>query len=158
MPPSLTIRKHFVRSAPGRGGNTTAWLLGLLCALAVAAAVVVWWRWSPATQPNPDVGQRVVDDFLTQLRDGQSDAAWQTTTAEFKSALGREKFLRFVKERSYFKQPLSFVSMQTVRVQNQPRSEFVYRTADSKATVRVLVGSESGAWHVDRMTADEVAH
>jgi len=137
-----------------RWGNTTIVLIGVLCALAVVASVVLWWRWAPATQPSADVGQQVVDDFLKQLRDGQADAAWQATTAEFKSALGREKFLSYVKERPYLKRPLSFVSMQTVRVQNQPRSEFVYRTGDSKATVRVLVGSEGGAWHVDRLSAD----
>ena len=137
-----------------QAGNTTIVLVGVLCALAVVAAVVLWWRWAPATQPSVDVGQQVVDDFLKQLRDGQAAEAWQATTAEFKSALGREKFLTYVKERPYFKRPLAFVSMQTVRVQNQPRSEFVYRTADSKATVRVLVGSEAGAWHVDRLAAD----
>lgn len=137
-----------------QAGNTTIVLVGVLCALAVVAAVVLWWRWAPATQPTADVGQQVVDDFLKQLREGQAAAAWQATTAEFKSALGREKFLTYVKERPYFKRPLAFVSMQTVRVQNQPRSEFVYRTADSKATVRILVGSEAGTWHVDRLAAD----
>ena len=137
-----------------RAGNTTIVLVGVLCALAVVAAVVLWWRWAPVTQPTADVGQQVVDDFLKQLREGQAAAAWQATTAEFKSALGREKFLSYVKERPYFKRPLAFVSMQTVRVQNQPRSEFVYRTADSKATVRILVGSEAGTWHVDRLAAD----
>ena len=137
-----------------QAGNTTIVLVGVLCALAVVAAVVLWWRWAPVTQPTADVGQQVVDDFLKQLRDGQAAAAWQATTAEFKSALGREKFLSYVKERPYFKRPLAFVSMQTVRVQNQPRSEFVYRTADSKATVRILVGSEAGTWHVDRLAAD----
>ena len=137
-----------------QAGNTTIVLVGVLCALAVVAAVVLWWRWAPVTQPTADVGQQVVDDFLKQLREGQAAAAWQATTAEFKSALGREKFLSYVKERPYFKRPLAFVSMQTVRVQNQPRSEFVYRTADSKATVRILVGSEAGTWHVDRLAAD----
>ena len=137
-----------------QAGNTTIVLVGVLCALAVVAAVVLWWRWAPVTQPTADVGQQVVDDFLKQLRDGQAAAAWQATTAEFKSALGREKFLTYVKERPYFKRPLAFVSMQTVRVQNQPRSEFVYRTADSKATVRILVGSEAGTWHVDRLATD----
>ena len=137
-----------------QAGNTTIVLVGVLCALAVVAAVVLWWRWAPVTQPTADVGQQVVDDFLKQLRDGQAAAAWQATTAEFKSALGREKFLSYVKERPYFKRPLAFVSMQTVRVQNQPRSEFVYRTADSKATVRILVGSEAGTWHVDRLATD----
>jgi hypothetical protein len=120
------------------------------------AAVVLWWRWAPATQPSADIGQQVVEDFLKQLRDGQGAAAWQATTAEFKNALGREKLLLFVKERPYFKRPLSFVSVQTVQLGNQPRSEFVYRTGDSKATVRLLVGSEAGAWHVDRLAVDDL--
>lgn len=137
-----------------REGKTTAMLVGVLGALAVVGAVVLWWRWAPATQPSADVGQQVVDEFLKQLRDGQAAAAWQVTTAEFKSALGREKFLTYVKARPYFKRPLAFVSMQTVRVQDQPRTEFVYRTADSKATVRILIGSEAGGWHVDRLAAD----
>ncbi|MGD9647205.1 MAG: hypothetical protein AB7U73_15950 [Pirellulales bacterium] len=123
--------------------------------IGIAIGLIVWMFWSPATQPSVDVGKQVAEEFLQNVRDGRSDQAWQSTTAEFKSALGREKFLQYVKERPYFKKPLSFVSTQTVKLHDQSRSEIVYRTADSKATIRLLVGAESGGWHVDRMVVDE---
>jgi hypothetical protein len=142
--------------AADRAGNGRIVVFAALAAVGIVAALVVWMFLAPGTQPSVDVGLRVAEEFLQQVREGHADQAWQSTTAEFKSALGREKFLKYVKERPYLKQPLSFVSTQTVRVQDQPRSELVYRTADSKATVRLLVGPESSQWRIDRMAVDEV--
>ncbi len=151
--PAMNCR---LRSTGFRAGNGRIVVLGTLVAVGITAAIVVWSFWAPGTQPSVDVGMQVAEEFLLNVREGHADQAWQSTTAEFKSALGREKFLRYVKERPYLKRPLNFVSLQEVKVKDQPRSEFVYRTADSKATVRLLVGAESGGWHIDRMAADEV--
>ena len=97
----------------------------------------------------------MADQFLTVVREGQPSEAWDATTAEFKSAQGREKFVAYVKPYKFLSRPLNFVSMQTVTVQQTPRAEYLFRSADGKATVRLLVGNENGTWRVDRMIIEQ---
>jgi hypothetical protein len=103
------------------------------------------------TQPTPDVGRQTVDAFLSEVRAGKAGEAWDSTTAEFKSIEGRESFARSAAKAPILKEPLGFVSTQTVTVADQPRTEFIYQSGESKM-VRVLVGYEGGSWKVDRLT------
>lgn len=123
----------------------------LLAVLVIIAGALFFWMSQSATHPSPDVGQKIADTFLTALRDGQADAAWQSTTAEFKSAQGREAFAQFVMKNNSLTQPLEFVSSQLVDIQDQPRSEFVYRVTANKTTIRIVIGRESNDWKVDRL-------
>lgn len=126
-------------------------LIALVAVCVVLAAAVFWmWRKQPS-QPDFAEGRAIADKFLELLRSGQAQTAWESTTAEFKSAEGRESFLRYVKEHSFLTKPLEFVSVQTVTVQNSPRAEFVYRSQDGKSTVRLLAGDERGTWRIDRI-------
>jgi hypothetical protein len=135
-----------------RHGKT---LLIILVAVFVVLAVAVFWIWSRTpTQPLLEEGRPVAEKFLEQIRTGQAPQAWESTTAEFKSAEGRESFLRYVKEHPELTKPLSFVSVQTVTVQNSPRTEYVYRAKQGGATVRLLAGSEGGVWRIDRIAID----
>lgn len=130
-----------------------ALLVGLV-ALAALLAVILWivWRRGPS-QPSMAAGQAVCDLFLEQIRGGKAAEAWQATTAEFKSAEGRESFARYVQARPYLRQPLLFGSVQTVSIGNAPRTEFLYRAAGGEKSVRILVANEGGAWRVDRLAA-----
>ncbi len=134
-----------------RGNKILVVLVAVLVVLAVA--VFLTWR-QPTTQPSIDEGRRVADDFLTQIRERHPDAAWESTTAEFKSAEGRESFLRYVKQNPLIAKPLDFVSVQTVTVQKSPRAEYVYRSPKSGQTVRILAGNERGTWRVDRIRVE----
>jgi hypothetical protein len=136
-----------------RSGRT---LLAVLVGVFVLLAVVVFWVWRrPApTQPDVDQGRAVAQKFLDLIRNGQPQQAWESTTAEFKSAEGRESFLRYVKKHAVLTKPLAFASVQTVNVQDSPRAEYVYRPADGKGAVRLLVANELGTWHVDRIAID----
>jgi hypothetical protein len=126
-------------------------LLVLFAALGVG--VYITWRKAP-TEPDLDEGRAVAEQFLELIRKNQPQQAWESTTAEFKSALGRESFLGSVKKHPMLAKPLSFVSVHTVTVQNSPRAEYVYRSADGKGTVRLLAGNERGTWRVDRLTVE----
>jgi hypothetical protein len=138
--------------SPGASGRTR---LIILVAILVAAAVpAVWMATRPATQASPDEGRAVVEAFLKEIREGKPAAAWTSTTAEFKSAQGKESFVRETKEDAFLKEPLDFVSMQTVSVQDQPRSEFVFR-ASTGPKVRALVSREEGIWKVDRWAKEK---
>ncbi len=136
-----------------RRGTT---LLIVLTAVFIVLAVAVgwvWWRKAPA-QPNVEEGRAVAEHFLESLRKNQAAGAWERTTAEFKSAEGCESFVAFVKKHPELTKPVTFVAVQTVTVGNSPRAEYVYRSADGKATVRLLAGNEQGTWRIDRMRVE----
>lgn len=121
----------------------------VLCVAALVAVASFFWK--PATQPSPDAGQQVVAAFLTKVREGKPDQAWAATTAEFKSAQGQESFIRAVKSRPYLQQPMEFFAVNTVTIQNEPRSEYLFRAPDgnAKTNTRVVIGRENGEWKVD---------
>jgi hypothetical protein len=134
-----------------RGGKT---LLVVLLVVFVVLAIVVFFTWRSApTQPDLEEGRAVAESFLELVRKGQPQQAWESTTSEFKSAQGRESFVQYVKKHPALAAPLNFVSVQTVTLQNSPRAEYLYRSADGK-NVRLLAGNERGTWRVDRVMAD----
>jgi hypothetical protein len=142
----------FVSSRGPRTGRT---LLNVLIAILVVLAGLAGWYWmQPATQPDLDEGRTVADKFLSDVRGGQAGAAWESTTAEFKSADGREQFLALVKSKPVLSQPLEFISAQTVTVLEQPRTEYLFRDPKDGATVRLVLGNEAGVWKVDRLLFD----
>jgi hypothetical protein len=139
------------RSSPVSTGKTR--LLVLLAVSLVLIVAVIWvWRTAP-TQPDYEAGRAIAEEFLGQVRAGQTAQAWEATTAEFKSAQGRESFSQYVKEHPQLKAPLAFVSVQTVTVQDSPRAEYLYRSGDGRV-VRLLAGNEGGTWRVDRVQID----
>lgn len=124
-------------------------LVALVALLLILAGVAGWLWMSPTTQPSLDAGRAVAEAFLTELRETRPDKAWDSTTAEFKSAQGREAFQRDVKPLEFLRQPLDFVSAQVVTVQEQPRTEYLFR-AKTGETVRIVIGKDGGQWKVDR--------
>src|SRR5262245_27653987 len=106
-------------------------------------------------QPPADaaIGQRVADAFLAQVRAGLLDAAWQSTSAEFKSDEGRESFIRDIKSKPALSVTLSFLSYEITDLNGLKRGQCLYASpAGSKtpaARVRIVVGKDSGEWKVD---------
>lgn len=130
-------------------------MLIVLLVVFLLLAVTVFWIWRKQPAPiDVDAGRTVADNFLELIRAGQAAKAWESTTAEFKSAEGRESFVRYVKEHPVLGKPLTFASVQTVTLQDTPRAEFVYRTSDATGTVRLLTGDERGSLRIDRITID----
>lgn len=124
----------------------------VVVAICVAALVViVSFFWKPATQPSMDAGQKIVETFLASIREGKPEQAWSATTAEFKSAQGQEAFVRAVKSRPYLQKPTEFFAVNTVTIQNEQRSEYIFRAPDgnAKTNTRVVLGRENGEWKVD---------
>jgi hypothetical protein len=120
--------------------------------IAIAAATALLALTGCGTSiPEPDASRGIAAKFLEQIRSGKGADAWQSTTAEFKSASGKESFLREVKADKSVKSETSFVSQQSVKVQDQDRPELLFRTSDGKE-IRIVLGQEAGAWKVDRWT------
>jgi hypothetical protein len=101
--------------------------------------------------PAPDASRQIGETFLKLIQDGKAQDAWQSTTAEFKSARGKEAFVRDVRGDKGLKSAMSFVSQQTVKVQDQDRIELLFRAADN-SDVRLVLGPEQGVWKVDLWT------
>jgi hypothetical protein len=101
------------------------------------------------SEPGVAVGREVAEKFLGHLRDGRPDAAWDSTTAEFKSTHGKESFVRATRPVKHLRQPLEFVSSLAVQVGDAKRSKFVFR-ASSGEMVRIVIGCEDNDWKVDR--------
>lgn len=136
----------FFSSVTRRGQTKTAVLVVVLL---VSTGIAIWLWTRSGSQPALEAGRSVAAQFLEALQHGHPDQAWESATAEFKSAQGKEAFMRDVKPVEFLKQPLEFVSVQTVTVADQPRSEYLFR-AKTGETVRIVLGQENGAWKVDR--------
>lgn len=131
-------------------GFRSGWIkpVPMIAVLIVVVVAAVWLWTRPASQPNVDAGRTIAETFLTQLREGEAANAWESATAEFKSAQGKEAFVRKVQPLKFLKEPLSFVSVQSVSIGNRPRTEYLFR-GPSGESVRIILGNENRQWKVD---------
>lgn len=135
-----------MRSQNPRAG----WARPALLASVVIVSFIGVWLWSrPAAQPSVDTGRAIAEEFLKQIREGHPDQAWEGTTAEFKSAQGKESFVRKLQPLTFLAEPLTFVSTETVKIGDQSRSEYLYQAAKGES-LRIVVSRENGEWRVDR--------
>jgi len=111
-----------------------------------------------AAPPDDQEARAVVEKFLEQVRTGQVDAAWESTTADFKSDEGRDAFRRFVKSRPVLSKPLEFAELKQVEVHGLTRWEAELRpAADPKtppAVVKTMIAEEAGVWKVERIVVE----
>ncbi|MFO0919553.1 MAG: hypothetical protein U0872_14735 [Planctomycetaceae bacterium] len=120
-------------------------LLGILVVLLLAAIGI---SVRPASRPGTDKGQAVAAEFLRQIQQAELESAWESTTAEFKSAQGQEAFQRKVRRIKFLREPLEFVSVQVVSLGTETRHEYHFGSPDGKS-VQVVLGREDGLWKVD---------
>src|SRR5688572_18505508 len=107
-------------------------------------------RAAPAA--TADVARPVADKFLEQIRAGQASAAWESTTADFKSDEGRESFLRLVAQTPELSQPVEFISHEVIETHGLKRARCLYQskqTPPSTRKIHVLVAQELDVWKVE---------
>ncbi len=127
-------------------------IIALVALLLVGIGVLVFLRLRGAESPPPAAeGGEIAEAFLSQLATGKAIEAWESTTAEFKSAEGRESFVRKMRAAKLFKQTPAFASSQPVKVGEAPRTEVLFNGPQGEQ-VRILLGPEQGVWKVDRLT------
>jgi len=97
---------------------------------------------------SEEQGRPVAEKFLELVRSGKATDAWESTTAEFKSAEGRESFVRSLKGKVFLFEPLTFESVQTADMNGKKRNEFHFKSNDGHK-VTVIVGPENDEWKVD---------
>lgn len=133
-----------------RGGHIA--IVAAVLFLAVGGYFLMRQMMQPPTQPDLEKGRAVVEAFLRKVGEGKAGDAWDSSTAELKSIEGRESFMKRTSAAPLLREPFEFASTQDVKVQETPRTEFLYTSAKSGKTVRILVGYEQGEWKVDRLT------
>jgi hypothetical protein len=121
-------------------------------------ALLLAWLFSgcyPPQVPPQDDGRGVADVFLEQLRNGEVDAAWESTTADFKSDEGRESFRSLVQAQPVLREPAEFVVFQEVSLHGLKRGECTYRAGPISAgpgkEIRVIIANENGSWKVEQL-------
>lgn len=128
--------------------------LYLLGSLALVAMTVAVGCGGPAAPPEA-AGKAAAEPFLTAIREDRLDAAWDSTTAEFKSDMGRETFHRFANSHPVLKEPLTFVSYQADTTNGIERGACDYQSvAAGSAKIRILVAQENKAWKVERLIVE----
>ena len=133
--------------------RTVAGILATTVLVALlGSGTLAWWWLRPAVNPSVDQGRNVAEDFLLRLREGSPKEVWESTTAEFKSAEGREKFAARVKANPWLLESMEFSSSQQVKVNDVERLEFVFTAAKSGKPVRLLLGREQAQWKIDRLS------
>ncbi len=138
-----------------RAGKIGAWPIAAVAAIGLVLVVGAWYLLRDRTPPPaaPEIGRQVADAFLAQLRAGQFDAAWQSTTAEFKSDEGRESFARYVRGNPLLRRPLEFVNYEVTDLNGLVRGQCRYSPpAGSKGAakqVRITIAQEQGEWKVE---------
>jgi hypothetical protein len=146
-PGAAIMEKLHIRSS----FHHSRWIISLSLLAALFAAGC------GSSVPPQAEGRAAAEPFLENLRNDKIDAAWESTSAEFKSDMGRENFRRFVKGHPVLKQPLDFAAYEPNQTNGLPFGACDFRTpqsAPTSAKVRILVAREDDKWKVERVIVE----
>lgn len=121
----------------------------------LAAALAVVGCGTPA--PDDAEARAVVTKFVDQLRTGEVDAAWESTTSDFKSDEGRESFRKYIQSKKVLAAPLEIAELKQVEVHGLTRWEATLHPpadAQTTASVRAMIAYEGNAWKVERLVVE----
>jgi hypothetical protein len=143
-------------SAPPRGrGSARLAVIAAIAAVALAVLGSFGYRWMKQPPQAKEDYAPVADEFLEKIRAGNVGEAWQSTTAEFKSATGKDRFSAFVKSHPALSAPAERTSFQNVTANGLTVGEYTYRATPpkptGKTTIRVWIAQDNGRWRVDRV-------
>ena len=123
--------------------------------LALAAVMAVVGCGTAA--PDDAAARGVVTKFVEQLRTGEIDTAWESTTSDFKSDEGRESFRKYIQGKPVLAGPLEIAELKQVEIHGLTRWEAVLHpppNAKSPATVRAMIAEEGDVWKVERLVVE----
>lgn len=138
------------RVTSSRAGMAKIWVTAALVMTAMLVVAGVWLMRGEVTASGAD------DEairFLEMIRTGEVDRAWEDTTPEFKSFLGRDRFRKTVKANPAFQHPSELASNQWIDIGPLKLVECLFQSNhSSSAQIRVLVAPvKSGQWKVERV-------
>jgi hypothetical protein len=102
-----------------------------------------------------DQGQSIAEAFLNEIKSGKVDNAWQETTPEFKSLMGKEAFRDYVKRRPALKSEIKFESSKANQNTKMKLVEFQFRAEKPKPSkITIMLSPSESSWRVERLVAD----
>ncbi|RUL84926.1 hypothetical protein [Tautonia sociabilis] len=108
-----------------------------------------------------DEGARTAaTEFLDEVRAGRLEAAWQGTSAEFKSLMGLENLRDFVRAHPVLGEPAEYAETRALDRGGLDLAECVFlapafpKGAAGGSTITVLVAEGDEGWAVERLTVD----
>lgn len=104
--------------------------------------------------PAEEVGGEIGAAFLTRIRQGQVEQAWQGTTAEFKSMLGLEGLRAYVAAHPELSGPAQFEGQEALDREGLDLAKCRYRATPGGQPITVLLAREGGEWKVERLGTD----
>ena len=133
-----------------RSGFAKRLVILILALLSLLLLVGVWLADRPVS--TEDAHEEAMH-FLNQLRAGEIDLAWEDTTAEFKSFVGRDRLRKTVRSNPVFQHPFEMTSSQSVEIGPLRLFECLFRSAKFADTnVRILLApTKQGQWKVERL-------
>lgn len=130
-------------------------MVGGVLLAAVLGLLIVWW--GGESVPTEDQGRQVAGQFLEQIRTGNLDAAWESTTSDFKSDLGRDAFRGFVAARPSLREEAEYVGSEEVAVHGLTRWRYNFRLTSplpsGSPEVGVLITRDADVWRVEQFLA-----
>jgi hypothetical protein len=114
----------------------------------------------PTENQASDNARTTAEAFLTELRGGRLESAWQSTSVEFKSIMGLENLRDYVRAHPALKAPADFVETRPLTRQGLPLSECVFhatltaRRKTTTVTIKVWIAQEEGTWKVERLVVE----
>ena len=126
----------------------TPWrpILGGCLGFIVLIGLGLWWM-APAVTPQPDIeGKEVALAFLELIRQGKSTDAWQGSSAEFKSFMGREALFALAKKTPGLREK--------AKVNGLDRSIFNFRTPKAMKKIQVTLALEQGTFRVEHLVVE----
>lgn len=135
------------------------WVYAALAAAVFAGAGALWLaRGGSAIAPSigADEARPIAEAFLADVRTGKPDrvdAAWESTSAEFKSGQGKEQFRKFVRANKVLAAPAEFQGCEMTEANGVRVARCRFRTA-SGAPLAVLLGPDRSAWKVERLVLE----
>lgn len=102
-----------------------------------------------------DQGRSIAEAFLAEIRTGKVEGAWQGTTAEFKSLMGRESFMNYVRKQPSLKAETKFQSARPLENGNMKLVECTFGADKPKAAVvKVILAAGPEKWQVERLSVE----
>lgn len=92
----------------------------------------------------------IADTFLKLINNGKTEEAWDSTSVEFKSYMGKAQFQSTVTMNPFLKKALTFDKAEK-DAQSKVLTYCSYKEAISKKTIVVIVGPDQDAVRVQGM-------
>lgn len=129
------------------------WIAAGATAAVLLGGWFVLYSGRPPSLPQ-EKAQEIATAFLTDVREGRVDEAWAGTSAEFKSAYGRDRFRDLVRSKRRFRVVVVCESCNIDREHKPPIAECLFRTEASDSKIKVILSPENGEWKVGGISAD----